>query len=50
MIEGRFRVLFASFVITLAAMLGGGTVALRCILMFPRGDSVRFNYVVIFVH
>jgi hypothetical protein len=48
--EGRYRVLVASFVRPLAAMLRGGTMALGCLLVLLSGGSVCFHYVVFFAH
>jgi hypothetical protein len=48
--ESRCRVLVASFVRPLAAVLRGGTMALGCFLVFVSGGCVLFHYVVFFVH
>jgi len=48
--ESRCRVLVASLVRTLAAMLRSSTMALGCLLVLVSGGSVCFHYVVFFVH
>jgi hypothetical protein len=50
MIQSFLSVLLASFVMSLAAVFGCGAVALGGRFMFLRRGSMRFNYMVVFVH
>src|SRR5580692_2366597 len=50
MLQRYFRMMLATVVVTLAAMLCRGAMALGGVLVFLRSRSVRFNYMVFFVH
>jgi hypothetical protein len=50
MIERHFRMVLAAFMISLAAMIRRGAMALGGVLVFLRGCGVRVNYMGVFVH
>jgi hypothetical protein len=50
MIERHFRMMLATFVISLAAMIGRSAMALCRGLVFLRRGGVRVNYMGVFVH
>jgi len=50
MLQGRCRVLLASFVSSFAAMIGSGAMAFGSVFMLLRRGVVGFDYVGFFIH